>query len=68
MLKEKWGKNIKKTQKFVSGTRSAIFGTPEMAKMTLTEGIQSYLRIWGTCDQSGPVRLTRKNGGFIGVA
>ena len=33
-----------------------------------TEGIQSYLRIWGTCDQSGPVRLTQKNGGFIGVA
>merc|ERR1719458_1915262 len=33
-----------------------------------TKGIQSHLRTWGTCDQSGPVRLTQKNGGFIGVA
>ena len=45
-------------------------GPPSGQKATYrkTKGIQSYLRIWGTCDQSGPVRLTRKNGGFIGVA
>ena len=33
---EKW------SQKFVSGTRSAIFGTPEMAKMTLFWPFQGY--------------------------
>ena len=33
-----------------------------------TKVIQSYLRIWGTYDRSGPVCLSRKNGGFISVA
>ena len=33
---EKWA------QKFVSGTRSAIFGSPEMAKMTLFWPFQGY--------------------------
>ena len=33
-----------------------------------TEVIQSYLRIWGTYDRSGPVQLTHENWGYIGVA
>ena len=71
-------------KKLVSSQKSSIFGpqkghfgqsgprngppSGQTATYQKTKGIQSYLRIWGTCDQSGPVRLTQKNGGFIGVA
>ena len=33
-----------------------------------TKGIQSCLMIWGTYDPMSRVRLTPKNGGYMGVA
>ena len=48
------------------GRKTAL--SAQTATYRKTKVIQSYLRIWGTYDRSGPVRLSRKNGGFIGVA
>ena len=71
-------------KKLVSSQKSSIFGpqkghfgqsgprngppSGQTATYPKTEGIQSYLRIWGTNDpiESGPSKP--KKGGFIGVA
>ena len=66
-------------QKLISGRKTASLGPKRATLSNLcrktarqtathqkTEGIQSYLRIWG--GRSGPSELKKREGGFIGVA